>query len=883
MLKGVKMAIDEPIDAQRMRIVVMLTDGFIGNEAEIIEHVGEKCGDRVRFWAIGIGSSPNMFLIDGVARQGGGMGKELGLNGDPVGMAQETMNRIQRAQLSQVRIDWGDLAVRETYPARIPELWAGRPIVLFGRYAGSATQHPVKIQGVVEGEPVEWQVQADFPAQSAEHAVLASVWARHKIEDLMQQSYYQGSPAVEEEVTHLALDYRLMSPYTSFVAVDPQQSQSESLSPPVRMPVPVPLPEGAVWEGFFGSEVLRERESLAKGLPSVFFSRQTAQAPLAAAGFEYRRSYFDAVKGRAHFGVQLQPSATNLAISAVRSPQAPNRPNNWQFRGVAASGTSPASLSGKYRYSRGITAGRSVTLKYSSDGLALGQGILGMGGYPLILPDAVEPIRELMERLQQDVTRLQAEGHWEAAQDALAAWTLFGYFGGNPSEMPSDEFPSGTTLRQQQMDAWQKQLPALNCRVDLELRDMSLLEAVREVATAAGLEWQCVEGSVEDAGELLSRDELRIDYLKIDSRPAWETLDTLLFPVRMRWIVDDQYRIRVLTARRQPHRSAWVYRVGHMALPLQEELDAIEEEADRVAFPVRQIERFLEAVRQSVQLSDHDAIHLLVTGHLLVYGNASVHQRVADCLNTLAAEQAPDAPEEVRLLRPMVRQRLQQRSPDMEQRRKQIDQQRMATLHDQASWALLADAMVGRRNPQALTQLQIAWTDPVTREMATDDHHALLLTRSLWATQMAATSMPEAKDLQQLAQNAREVSRGLMERTARRMNGEPEVTLVWTGLLTSILDSDRVPLELVLQAAESTPDMTIDSQSIVEPVARTLLQQPDKPALCLLALNDSSSPSLSERVVLTAARLVTKPGRMPGMRFVRIRVIGWGGSLCQVR
>ncbi len=83
----------------------MLTDGYIGNEAEIIEHVGENCGDQVRFWAIGIGSSPNMFLVDGVARQGGGMGQRLGLNDNAAGLAEEVVTRIQRAQLSKIEIE----------------------------------------------------------------------------------------------------------------------------------------------------------------------------------------------------------------------------------------------------------------------------------------------------------------------------------------------------------------------------------------------------------------------------------------------------------------------------------------------------------------------------------------------------------------------------------------------------------------------------------------------------------------------------------------------------------------------------------------------------------------------------------------------------------
>src|SRR5207244_687036 len=117
MLKGVKLAIDEPLDAERMRVVVMLTDGYIGNEAEILKHVGEHCGDRVRFWCIGIGAAPNMFLVDGVARQGGGLGRTLGLTDDARKLTNEVMSRIQRAQLAKLKIDFGALTVAETYPA----------------------------------------------------------------------------------------------------------------------------------------------------------------------------------------------------------------------------------------------------------------------------------------------------------------------------------------------------------------------------------------------------------------------------------------------------------------------------------------------------------------------------------------------------------------------------------------------------------------------------------------------------------------------------------------------------------------------------------------------------------------------------------------------
>ncbi len=155
-------------------------------------------------------------------------------------------------QLSDVKIDWGGLAVSDTYPTQLPELWAGRPVIVFGRYKPADGPQKISVSGRVEGQPTEWPLTVELPAIEPQHDVLAPTWARQKIEDLMQQAYYKDSPAVAEAVTALALDHRLMSQYTSFVAVDSSQPPAEVAAAPHRMLVPVPLPEGTRWEGFFG-------------------------------------------------------------------------------------------------------------------------------------------------------------------------------------------------------------------------------------------------------------------------------------------------------------------------------------------------------------------------------------------------------------------------------------------------------------------------------------------------------------------------------------------------------------------------------------------------------------------------------------------------------
>ena len=281
MLKAIKLVLNEPVDRERVRIVVMLTDGYIGNEAEIIAEIDRRAGDQIRFSAIGIGTSPNRYLIDGVAKHGGGLAEVIALNTDPGPLVAQIAERIHRAQLAKIQIDWNGLSVYETYPRRIPELWAGRPVLMFGRY-GAGGSEKIELSGSAEGKPLKYKLHVTLPKAQPAHDVLSKVWARKKIEDISARLHAADAPEIIEEITNIALTHRLMTQYTSFVAVDENDMQpiNQEVKAPRQVVVPVPLPEGTDYQGFYNQRTRVATSSLrrmAKRSAPITSSAPTAQ------------------------------------------------------------------------------------------------------------------------------------------------------------------------------------------------------------------------------------------------------------------------------------------------------------------------------------------------------------------------------------------------------------------------------------------------------------------------------------------------------------------------------------------------------------------------------------------------------------------------------
>lgn len=244
MIEGVKAALDFPHDPQRLRFVCFLTDGYIGNETEILGELRQRLGAS-RIFSFGVGSSVNRYLLDHMAKLGRGAVAYLGLNDDGAIVMDDFFERISHPAMTDLQIDWGGLQVNEVFPHRLPDLFVGRPVMLTGRFSGSNTTK-IRVQGKAGLQPVTVEIRPRLNDTAALHRGLPGAWARMKIADLADRSTYEAHAELSEEIRQVALDYGLMSAFTAFVAVDSARRTEGAKG--TTVPVAVPVPEGVKYE-----------------------------------------------------------------------------------------------------------------------------------------------------------------------------------------------------------------------------------------------------------------------------------------------------------------------------------------------------------------------------------------------------------------------------------------------------------------------------------------------------------------------------------------------------------------------------------------------------------------------------------------------------------
>lgn len=255
MMPAIIESLGRPADPTRVRIVCFMTDGEIGNDFAIIDAVKKNVATS-RVFAFGIGSSVNRFLLDAMAREGRGEVDYIpvgrGGTKDPLSLvaaAERFAKRVSTPVLTDIQIDWGNLPVGEVYPKNVPDLFAAKPIVVFGRLTGPASGE-ITLRGNTGAGVFQRQVQVQETQTGSERRdAIDTLWARQKVTHLMGQNLRAMQSGhfpteLKDEITSIGVAFSLMTQFTSFVAVD-EQSQTND-EKPETVQVPTEMPEGQV-------------------------------------------------------------------------------------------------------------------------------------------------------------------------------------------------------------------------------------------------------------------------------------------------------------------------------------------------------------------------------------------------------------------------------------------------------------------------------------------------------------------------------------------------------------------------------------------------------------------------------------------------------------
>lgn len=249
----------------RIRSVVLITDGYIGNDNEVIAAVQKNLKPGNRLYSFGVGSSVNRYLLERVAEMGRGTSRVVRQDEPTEEVAEKFFRQINNPVLTNIQVKWeGEGSAPEIYPSNAPDLFAEQPLVLFGK-KGDRANGKLKITGIAAGgERYEQTLDVNFGKDNSNLGI-AQLWGRARIKDLMNQMFGGEVKSLVDAVTQTALNYRLLSQYTAFVAV----SEEVRVNPDggkVTVNVPVEMPQGVTF-GVTSGEIA-DSQSLKPAAPS---------------------------------------------------------------------------------------------------------------------------------------------------------------------------------------------------------------------------------------------------------------------------------------------------------------------------------------------------------------------------------------------------------------------------------------------------------------------------------------------------------------------------------------------------------------------------------------------------------------------------------------
>ena len=239
LLPAIQQAMGLPRQEGISRSVVLVTDGYVSGEQGVFDHIRANL-NRSNVFAFGIGGSVNRYLIEGVAKAGMGEPFIVTEESEAESVAAKFREYIQTPVLTDIKVRSVGFNTYDVNPVQFPDLFAQRPIILFGKWRGP-------VAGTIEltGKTGQGDFVSRFDVASSQpdegNRALRYLWARSRIAELSDYGYSDVSDQDVKEITGLGLKYNLLTRYTSFIAVREVVTNPNGTADDVKQPLPLPL------------------------------------------------------------------------------------------------------------------------------------------------------------------------------------------------------------------------------------------------------------------------------------------------------------------------------------------------------------------------------------------------------------------------------------------------------------------------------------------------------------------------------------------------------------------------------------------------------------------------------------------------------------------
>jgi len=215
MLSAIQAALRDEAEMGFVRQVMFITDGAVGDEEALFNTIHRQLGNS-RLFTVGIGSAPNSHFMRKAAQFGRGSFTHIGMVSEVQEKMTSLFSKLDNPIVSDIQVNWPQGVKVESYPKRLPDLYSGEPLLVAVKITD--LQDAVTVSGNTADKA--WQQKIQLSGVQT-HTGVATLWAREKIASLLdEKTTGRAEPEVRQAVLDVALTHQLVTPYTSFIAVE---------------------------------------------------------------------------------------------------------------------------------------------------------------------------------------------------------------------------------------------------------------------------------------------------------------------------------------------------------------------------------------------------------------------------------------------------------------------------------------------------------------------------------------------------------------------------------------------------------------------------------------------------------------------------------------